>query len=67
MSHWSETARTSANGSMGSSAVDAAARECIDRSWAPVAETQALPLWQLQAKILPDAQATGTAAAATPP
>ncbi|MBE0549284.1 MAG: hypothetical protein IH627_16855 [Rubrivivax sp.] len=61
MSHWSENARTSANGSMGSGAVDAPVKECIDRTWEPLAETEALPLWELQAEILPDDQADGTA------
>jgi hypothetical protein len=62
MSHWSENARISANGSMGSGAVDAPVKECIDRTWEPLAETEALPLWELQAEIQPDAQASDTAA-----
>ncbi len=61
MSHWSENARTSANASMGSGAVDAPVRECIDRTWEPLADVNALPLWELQAEILPDAQPAGTA------
>lgn len=61
MSHWSENARTSANASMGSGAVDAPVRECIDRTWEPLAEINALPLWDLQAEILPDVQATDSA------
>lgn len=56
MTHWSEAARNSANASMGASGVDATIRECDDRSWAPLAKTEELPHWRLQAEVLPDTQ-----------
>ena len=54
MSHWSESARTSANANMGSGAVDAPVQDCIDRTWEPLANTELLPHWELTAEILPD-------------
>lgn len=61
MSHWSEGARASANGSMGAVAVDGAVRDCDDRDWAPLAKTEELPHWRLEAKVLPDDQPAGSA------
>lgn len=56
MSHWSQTAQQSANQTMSVSATDAAVRECIDRSWEPLAEINVLPHWQTTLRVLDEPQ-----------
>ena len=63
MEHWSQTAQQSANQSMGTGATDAAVRECIDRSWEPLADITPLPHWETRLEIPEDDQ-SGTAAPA---